>query len=199
MKILKFDDEKTWLGARLGKITGTRVGGLLSKRDKKPLKGYYELIAERVAIPHDGENVMDRGKRLEDEAMERFALETGKKVDADLVLWVREDDDNIAISPDGSIGKTEAVECKCLNSASHIEAYLTQKIPSEYDCQVLQYFIVNDSLKTLYFVFYDPRMPKDFFYLSVKRKDMEKQIEEYLEMERRVLKEVEEISNSLTF
>jgi hypothetical protein len=50
---------------------------------------------------------MDRGKRLEDEAIERFAKETGKKVNTDLVLWMRDDDENIAVSPDGSIGKTK--------------------------------------------------------------------------------------------
>ena len=38
---------------------------VILKRDKKPLKGFYELIAEQVAIPADGENAMDRGKRLE--------------------------------------------------------------------------------------------------------------------------------------
>ena len=40
---------------------------------------------------------MDRGKRLEDYAVERFVKETGKKVNTDLVLWVRDDDENIAI------------------------------------------------------------------------------------------------------
>jgi len=199
MKIITFENEQEWLDARMGKITGTRLGNLLSKRDKKPLKGYYELIAERVAIPADNENVMDRGHRLEDEAIERFAEETGKKVNTDLVIWQREDEENIALSPDGFIGQTEAVEVKCLNSASHIEAYLTKEIPKEYEHQVLQYFIVNDKLKKLYFVFYDPRMPKDFFYLQVIRADIKEQIDEYLEIEKRVLQEIKEIERQLTF
>jgi predicted phage-related endonuclease len=199
MKVQKFDTEEQWLEARLGRITGTRLGKLLSKRDKKPLAGYYELIAERVAIPHNGENVMDRGKRLEDDAIERFAKETGKKVKNDLVLWSREDDANIALSPDGVIGKTEAVEVKCLSSAAHIQAWLTKEIPDEYWHQVLQYFIVNDKLKKLHFVFYDPRMPKDFFYLTTVRAGLEVAIEEYLEMEKQVLAQVAEIEKSFTF
>lgn len=199
MKTIKFTDEQEWLEARRGRITGTRLGSLLSKRDKKPLKGYYEIIAERVAVPHDGENVMDRGKRLEDEAIERFSQETGKKVDPSLVLWCREDDENIALSPDGIIGKTEAVEVKCLNSAAHIEAYLTKEVPSEYEMQVLQYFIVNDDLKTLYFVFYDPRMPKDFFFLTINREDMQEKVDEYLSLEREVLAQIQEIATTLTF
>jgi len=115
------------------------------------------------------------------------------------VLWVREDDGNIAISPDGFIGKTEAVEVKCLNSASHIEAFLTQKTPKEYEHQVLQYFIVNDKLKTLYFIFYNPRMQKDFFYLTIQRKDIQKDIDEYLEIEKEVLKQFTEIEKQFTF
>jgi len=199
MRVDKFLSEERWLNARKGKITGSRLGSLFSKKDKKPLKAFYEIIAERIAIPADGENVMDRGKRLEVEAIERFEKETGKKVNKDLVLWMREDNEDIAVSPDGFIGETEAVECKCLNSASHIEAFLTKTIPSEYEYQVLQYFIVNDKLETLYFVFFDPRMPKDFFYYEVKREDVAEKITEYLEMEKEALKKIKDIENQLTF
>lgn len=199
MKSLKFNTEEEWLEARKGKITGSRLGSIFSKRDKKPLKGYYELIAERVAIPADGENVMDRGKRLEDEAMELFEKETSKKVDKSLVLWARDENENIAISPDGSIGETEAVEVKCLNSASHIEAWITKDIPSEYEYQVLQYFIVNDKLEKLYFCFYDPRMPKDFFFFEVNRLNVQEKIAEYLALQQTALAEIEDIIKQLTF
>lgn len=199
MKITKFDTEETWLEARKGKITGSRLGSVFSKRDKKPLKTYYEIIAERVAIPADGENVMDRGHRLEDEAAEMFTKETGKKVDTSLVIWSRDDNENIAISPDGVISPTEAIEIKCLNSASHIEAWLTKDVPSEYEHQVLQYFIVNDNLETLYFCFYDPRMPKDFFFFEIKRLNVQEKIAEYLALEQTALAEIEDIVSSLTF
>jgi predicted phage-related endonuclease len=199
MKIQKFSTEEQWLEARRGRVTGTRLKDLIVKRGTAKKMGFYELIAERIALPPDGENVMDRGKRLEDEAIERFAKETKKKVNNDLVLWYRDDDENIAVSPDGSIGKTEAVEVKCLSSARHIEAWLTKKIPDEYEYQVLQYFIVNDKLKTLYFVFYDPRMPKDFFYHEVHRKDVQDDVDEYLLLERNVLAEIAEIEAQLTF
>jgi hypothetical protein len=46
------------------------------------------------------------------------------------VIWSRDDDDNIAVSPDGSVvGAPAAFEVKCLSSAKHIEAYLTKKRP----------------------------------------------------------------------
>jgi hypothetical protein len=199
MKVTKYDTEEAWLDARRGRITGTRVKTLFSKRDGKPLKGFYEVIAERIAVPHDGENVMDRGKRLEDEAIERFMAETGKKVNTDLVLWTRDDDENIAVSPDGQIGKTEACEVKCLSSASHIEAFLTRLVPEEYEHQVLQYFIVNDKLKTLYFCFFDPRMPRDFFYLTINRADVQEDVDTYLDLERRALEQIANIEEQLTF
>jgi predicted phage-related endonuclease len=197
--ITKFENEKDWLDYRRGRITGTRLKDLVIKRGNGLKIGYYELIAERIALPPNEENVMDRGHRLEKDACERFEKETGKKVNTDLVIWQRDDNENIAYSPDGYIGKTETVECKCLSSALHIKAWLTKEIPSEYFEQSLQPFIVNDSLKKLYVVFYDPRMPKDFFYLTVNRKEVQEKVIEYLELEKRVLKEIEEIEKQLTF
>ena len=199
MKSQTFKSEEEWLEARRGKITGSKLGSLLSKKDKKPLKGYYELIAERVAIPHDGESYLDRGHRLEDEAVNRFATIAKKRVKRELVMWSRDDNDNIAISPDGTIGKTEAVEVKCLSSANHIEAWLTKEIPSEYEYQVLQYFIVNDKLKKLYFIFYDPRMPKDLFWIEVNRSEVQEKVDEYLALEKEVLEQIEDIESELTF
>ena len=69
-------------------MDGSTTGSHVTKEAQRPHlqarhqaqpRGYYELIANASHSP-DGENVMDRGKRLEDEAIERFAKETGKKV-----------------------------------------------------------------------------------------------------------------------
>lgn len=200
MKTLKFTDREEWLQARLRKITGSRLKDIVVKRGTGRKMGFYELIAERIALPADDENPMERGTRLECEAVEHFVKETGKKVNTDLVIWMREDNEDIAISPDGFIGKTEAVECKCLSSAKHIEAWLTKQVPDEYEFQVLQYFIVNDKLKTLYFCFYDPRIPaKPFFYLTIKREQVQEQVEQYLQYQKDVLKEIELITTELTF
>lgn len=200
MKALKFDNRDAWMEARRTKITGSRLKDVITLRGTGKKIGYYELIAERLALPADNENVMDRGNRLEDEAIERFKKETGKEVDTTLVLWTRDDNESIAVSPDGVIGETEAVEAKCLASARHIEALLTDAIPSEYEFQVLQYFIVNEKLETLHFVFYDPRLSvKEFFHKTVKRADVQEDIDKYLEYQKVLLKEVNDIVNSFTF
>ena len=200
MKTLKYETKEEWLAGRIGKITGSRLKDIVVKRGTGKKIGFYELIAERLGIPADGENAMDRGSRLEAEAVEAFTKETKKEVDTNLYIWLRDDDESIAISPDGVIGKTEALECKCLSSARHIEAFLTQEIPDEYEFQKLQYFIVNDKLETLYFAFYDPRLlAKPFFYITVNRKDIEDDIKQYLDYQRNTLAEVNAIVNQLTF
>lgn len=200
MKTLKFEDRESWLFARRGKITGSRLKDIIVKRGTGKKIGFYELIAERLGVPADDENAMERGTRLESEAVGRFVEDTGKKVDTSLVIWMRDDNESIAISPDGFVGKTEAVEAKCLSSARHIEALLTQKVPDEYEMQAIQYFIVNDKLQTLHFVFYDPRiLAKPYFALEIKRKDVKEQVAEYLAYEHAVISEVNDIVNSLTF
>ena len=200
MKTLSFADRDTWLFARRGKITGSRLKDIIVKRGTGRKIGFYELIAERLGVPADDENPMDRGTRLEEEAIERFKKETGKKVDTSLVIWTRDDNESIAVSPDGFIGKKEAVEAKCLSSARHIEAWITKELPDEYRMQAIQYFIVNDKLTTLHVVFYDPRiLAKDYFVIDVKRADVKEEIDEYRTYEELVLREVNDIVNQLTF
>lgn len=201
MKTIPFESRDQWLIARQGKITGTRLKDIIVKRGTEKKIGYYELIAERLMVSDadfegyiPNETPMDRGTRLQKFAIDRFSKETKKKVDESLVMWVREDNESIAISPDGVIGKTEAIETKCLSAANHIKAFLTNEVPDEYDYQTKQYFIVNDKLQTLYLAFYDPRIPcKDFFYLTINRKDIEQEVKDLLAYQVRELKEVDEI------
>ena len=200
MKVITFDNEEDWLNSRVGKITGTKVPDVLTFRGTAKKKGFWALIAERVEVKEEGyENAMERGKRLEEEAVIKFCAETGKKVDTTLQLWISDEDSSIALSPDGAIGKTEALEVKCLNSASHIEALITKEVPADYHYQVLQYFIVNSDLKKLYFAFFDPRIPaKEFFYLTINRKDIAEEIEKIKAEEIAQLKEIERITLELT-
>jgi putative phage-type endonuclease len=195
MKTLTFENREDWFAARRGKITGSRLKDIIVKRGTGHKLGYYELIAERLATEPEGdETAMDRGTRLEAEAMQVFMDETGKEVDTSLVIWARDDNESIAISPDGFIGETEAVEVKCLSSARHIEAFLTKEVPSEYKEQVIQYFIVNDKLETLNFAFYDPRIPcKPFFYHVISREDVKEDVALYLQFQRDTLAEVNSI------
>lgn len=202
-KVLKFsrddDGKEAWLEARKGRFTGTR-NEPLNKRGGGYKKMFYEIIAERVAIPPDGENVMDRGIRLEDEALTCFEEITGLELNRELRLICRDDYPDISYSPDATVeGEKASVEVKCLNSASFIEAWITREVPSEYESQSMQPFVVNDELERLYFVFYDPRMPMDFFFLTIERKDHEERIKYLLESQISALKEIEAIVDKFTF
>lgn len=199
MKISNYENEELWMQARIGRIMGTRAGGImLNKNTKERKKGFWEVVAERLSIDDGYENMMERGKDLEKEAITRFTEETSIKIDDSLVIWSRDDNDTIAISPDGFTEDLKiAVEVKCLNTASHIEGLVTGKIPGEYTDQVLQYFVVNDDLEKLYFVMYDPRIQyKDFFYIEVTR-DNEK-VSERLLVEKEAVDEIERIVNELS-
>ncbi len=200
MKVIQYDTKEAWLADRVKRITGSKLKDIVVKRGTGKKIGFYQLIADRLGIPADDESPMDRGNRLEKEALTIFTKETKKKVDDSLQMWVREDNDSIAYSPDGVISKKEACEIKCLGSARHIEALITQEVPDEFEFQKLQAFIVNDNLETLYFCFYDPRLlAKPFFYLTIQRSEVQEKVNEYLEYQKNVIEEVNRIVNELTF
>lgn len=201
MKTLVFQDKDEWLEARKTRITGSRLKDIVVLRGNEKKIGFWELLAERLEIADDeSDSPMQRGTDLESEAIKAFEEHEGLKVNTDLIIWMRDDNESIAISPDGYIGETEAVECKCLASARHLEAYFTNKIPKDYWFQVLQYFIVNEKLEQLHFVMYDPRIPqKPYFKITVERSTVQEEVDEYLEYQKKVIEEVNELANKLSF
>lgn len=190
-----------WQEFRKGKCMGSKVGDILSKRETKGRKvGFYQLIADKVAIEDEDIDGMDRGHRLEDEALSLYEETEGKKYRRGLVC-VSDEDPDMGISPDGlSDDETEAVEVKCLSTRIYLKAYFEKTIPDEYEFQKLQYFIVNPKLEQLHFVFYDPRVTaKPLFWITVFREDVADEVEVYKQKELEVLKEVNRLVAELTF
>lgn len=204
MKIINIEQNTDeWLEARKGKITGSKLKDILVKRGNKKKIGFYQLIADRIALDPTSELAMDRGSRLEEEALEKFIKKTGKKVDQ-VGFCISDYNPDIGVSPDGLIKENEnykeAVEVKCLSSANHIKAYLEQKIPTEYIEQALQYFIVIEELETLHFCFYDPRVSFiEFFIIQLNRSDLKEEIENLRKYQENTLIEINEIISKLTF
>lgn len=205
MKIIKVtQNTEEWLEARKGKITGSKLKDIVVKRGTGKKLGFYQLIADRLAIEADDEDVMERGHRLEQEAIEQFSIATGIEVETDIGICVSDENPNIALSPDGLIkdGKKykRAVECKALSAAKHLQAFFEQEIPDEYEFQKIQYFIVNEDLETLYFLFYDPRVTaKPLHWIEIHRADVEEDIKTYLEYQKQTLGEVDELLAKLAF
>lgn len=203
MRIINVDQgTEEWLDERRGKISGTILGDIYSKRGGRKI-GFYQVLAERLGLDPDDENRMDRGLRLEDEAAKLFEETTGKKTVV-AGICVSSFSDEIINSPDRLIkrGKKypEAVEIKCLSPARHLQAVIEEKVPVEFDSQKIQYFVVNDDLKTLYFVFYDPRVPSvPFKIIPVHRKEVNDQIEFFKQYQIDQLKEMNEIVERISF
>lgn len=202
MKITQFQDEFQWIEARRTKITGTRLKDIVVLRGNNEKQGFYELIAERLAIPRpEGENKMQRGHDLEIIAIELCEKELNKTFIKDLVIWERDDNSSIALSPDGyTEDLKEAIEVKCLSSAEQIKSAINNEYPDDYKFQVLQYFIVNEELETLHFVLYDPSLTvKSYLRFEINREEIQSDIDKYLEYERLKLEKISKIVKELSF
>jgi len=205
MKIIEVpQNSPEWIELRKGKITGSKLKDIVVKRGSSKKIGFYQLIADIVADEPDFQDPLERGHELEPEAIELFEKEKGLKIDR-VGMCISEFNENIAVSPDGLIKDSKgvynrAVEVKCLSSARHLKAYFEQKIPSEFIDQACQYFIVNDDLQVLDFVFYDPRVHNlKMFVVSVTRIQLEKTIYLLKEYQENVLTEVQECIEKLSF
>lgn len=186
-----------WHHLRKGKITGTTLKALMGT-PKARQDAVYELIGERLTVGvDDEENAMERGNRLEPEAIAMFELESGKKVER-VGFCEDETDPMICNSPDGLIGETEAIEVKCMGAKNHVKLWLKNEIPDEYFWQVIQYFIVNEKLEKLYFVGYNPDIPlKKMHIIEVKREDIAPDIATARIAQEACLQEVNSFLNSV--
>ena len=191
-----------WLEFRKGKISGTILGDVYAKRGGRKL-GFYEIIAERLGLEPDGEPPMDRGLRLEDEAIAKFEEITEIQTEV-AGICVSDFNPEVINSPDRLIKVgdkyTGAVEVKCLSSARHLQILIEDKIPAEYESQIMQYFIVNDDLEVLHFVSYDPRIPSaPYHQIDTKREDVLEKIEFFKQYQIDTLAEIKEICAGLAF
>ena len=203
MLIKKFDDNESWMLERLTKITGSRLKEIVVLRGTEEKVGFWKLIAERLAKPRDkDEKVMERGHNLEVEAVELCEKELGVEFIKDLVLWERDDNSCIAISPDAyKADLTEACEVKCLNSAEHIQCYYEKHWPEEYKFQFYQYFIVNSDLQILHVIMFDPSVIEKCQYIrfDITREEVQEEVDRYLEYQRQKLEKVNSIVNEISF
>lgn len=173
----------------------------------------YKLIAQRIAKPINPNDYADRlngaaysamlrGQILEEEARDLISEKLGKKIIPGRV-WQSEENEYMICSPDGEFeDETEAVEIKCLDSWKVVKAYYEKHPPSEYKPQILQYFVVNEKLKKLYFciysdVFSNPELGLQIFELN--REDYKEEIEIVKRVENATLELVEKEVQKLMF
>jgi hypothetical protein len=148
--------------------------------------------------------------------MQRLADTLGLDINLEPGMWLSDTDEDIAITPDGAENipfPTWAVETKAIASELHLKFVIRDRkaklqesykaidsVPNEgttcFREQVIQYFVTNEHLKTLYFVLYDDRValePLVFHYITIKREDILDEIETQGAMEISVLDEVNKL------
>ena len=198
----KVEYKKSAPKAELKALVPEDCADKIQERIEKKM-GYYQMMAERLVIaveaPED-ETPLDRGTRLEQEAVETFAEVTKKKITNEEVIWVSDAHSSITYSPDGVVSEKEVAEAKCLSSALHLYVYFEKDIPVEYQRQNIQAFVVNEKLQTLHFVCYDPRIPSlPLHYITINRADIAGEIEAHKQHQLKVLEMLEQDIVSLTF
>lgn len=220
------DDREAWLEERRGKITGAKNNvGYQARNKTKRYAEFYTVLAEKLSIARDGEDVRDRGHRLEKEALAKLGPKLGLEFNDDAGMWVSDVDDDIAVSPDGAEPLTDAhplptyaAEVKALESSLHIRFILEhrqrkilpgynpiQDVPNEerhqYRDQVLQYFVVNEALERLYFVLYDDRIVFEhltMLVIEINRADVADLIRERMAVEYEALQQINKLVKQLS-
>ena len=199
MKIIKDIEQGTmeWRDLRRGKVTGTKLGDMMGSALAR-----VSLIAELISESGTEQTAvikptaeMERGATEEEFGLKMFEERTGKKIEKH-GAWISSEREWQMCSPDGSIKDkkgeySEAVEIKSPHSRTAIFYKLANMIPQEelgltaakrnicgvsqdYIWQVVNYFLVNKDLQTLYFGVYDARFIEDeakLYIVEVKRTD----------------------------
>lgn len=221
MKVINLsqtNDREAWLELRRGKIGGSDVSKVkpLSRGTDRTPAGFWDLLAQNLSIAKDGEPERDRGLRLENEALTKTSALIGKPLNLDAGMWISDLDPDISVSPDSAepVEKpTYCAEAKCLDSKNHLKYMVTDirlkklddykgidGIPKEFKEQVIQYFIVNEDLQTLYFTLYDDRIAVErlmHYVITVTRVEVEELITQQVEYELETLSQIRQLIKEL--
>lgn len=214
MRVIQIEqNSEAWFEYRLGKVTGSKAKDVAPKANGAGKRdGFWHLLAEKVAERPDGEPDDDRGHRLENVALAEFSMRTRIPVNTEPGMWVSDDDDDIAVSPDGVVDNGNpipnlACEVKCLSSAKHLKYVIThlraikndkkytpfKYVPSEFRAQLVQYFVVNDDLEKVYFIFFDDRVSIErlsLHFIEIRRTAISDLIDNQKNMQLETLDEV---------
>ena len=104
-----------WFEARKGKITGSRVGGILGVNPFASSEDVMrEMVREWFSAEREfkGNDATRHGEKWEDYAVTRYENETGYTVDKAGFI-AHEVYDFIGVSPDGLVGLDGGIEVKC--------------------------------------------------------------------------------------
>lgn len=136
-----------WYQARAGVITASQFGLVQKPKTRAgsmtaEAKNYITRLAlERIsgdAMRFDEyvSEAMERGRRLEDEALGIYELGSDSDLRVQRVGFIKSSDSMIGCSPDGLVGDDGGVEIKCPVSLRVLTKILTDEDFSDYTPQV---------------------------------------------------------------
>lgn len=156
-----------WYALRAGKPTASNFSMLVTSKGE-PSKQMStlaatlagEAFAGKPLDPWEGNKWTERGKELEDEARNKYAVI--KNVVPIMVGFITDDKERYGCSPDSLIGDEGMLEIKCLKAERHIKAILyyeaNGRIPTDYVQQTQGQMLVAER-KWCDLVFYHPDLP----------------------------------------
>lgn len=132
-----------WVSARLGIVTGTGYGNILTPSTMKPSASAVPYMAKLLAEYITGEQQekfstpdTERGQEMEPVAGRMYEAITGEDIER-VGLVYRDEARDRACSPDGLVmGRTKGVEFKCPQLKTHIGYVLKGELPNDYKLQV---------------------------------------------------------------
>lgn len=216
-------DSQEWLIERRKSIGGSDAHGILPPtRGAGAAEGrsatFWEKVAMQLTKPREDmqENPMDRGHRLEEEAIIELSTIVGLKFDLKPGMWRSDENNLLHISGDGAEpgdNPTYDAEVKALKEGKHFKYLYKRKnwngreldlVPDEvgsyYKEQVLHAFVVNKNLKTRYFMLYEPNAiyPEHKTVLMViNREEILDDIAEYEEIINKVTSDIRRVVGEL--
>jgi len=182
-KVLVIDEQGSqgWFDARIGKLTASRFGGLLtrprSKKDKEAglvSKTTETYLREKVTEVLTGETrqlsseALTWGSETENDAREFYEL--NKLVEVEQVGFISwKENLMVGGSPDGLVGLDGIIEIKCPYDSTNHTVYLYNKeIPKAYYAQIQGNLFITDR-KWCDFIVYNPRVIDDKYKMIVIR------------------------------
>lgn len=183
-----------WWQLKVGKISGTRFGQVISNRKNKLV---YELMDEILSNACDLDDFvsddMQYGIDNEPVALDLYSKQTGIKVKKIGAILSVTDSIHMA-SPDGlSDCNTIAQEVKCTqNGSTHIQR-MFEGVDTTYLPQCINYFAVSDEIKEVHFISYCGYRPeRPLHIIKLQRSMFEKEIKKGREQIKAIQQELSE-------
>ena len=157
-----------WFKARLGKISGSRLGDVMRKtkwgestyKERLRIELAIERITGKSASSITPNKAMLDGIEREPDARSLFEAITGKEV-KEVGSFDHPTIVNTSSSPDGLIrGENAVLEIKCPMASTHAKNLMSDTMPKNYVYQV-QWEIACTESDYAYFASYHPDFPKE--------------------------------------